>query len=372
MRLSSRLAIPLGMAAAASLVMFMAGRLAADSAPADQPMAAGAAPRARAASTDGIWIGRAELAARPTSGTAWTHLLEAAGRPCPWPALGNQEDPANVCVMAKALVFARTGTAPHRADVLESLRTLMGAGPYRGRALALARELPAYVIAADLVELPSADGTLDREFRTWLRMVLRTPTSGGPRTLVQSQEQRPNNWGTHAGAARAAAAAYLRDETELARTASVFKGYLGDRDTYAGFTYGERSWQCDPSHPVGINPPGCMKNGHSLDGVLPDDQRRSGPFTWPPPKQNYVYEALQGALAQAIILDRAGYDAFAWQERALLRAFEWLHREAAFPAKGDDEWEPHVVNFFYRTRFPAAVPARPGKNVGWTDWTHGP
>jgi hypothetical protein len=107
---------------------------------------------------------------------------------------------------------------------------------------------------------------------------------------------------------------------------------------------------------VGINPPGCVKSGHSIDGVLPDDQRRSGGFTWPPPQENYVYEALQGALMQAVILERAGYDAFAWEDQALLRAFRWLHTQANFPAEGDDNWLPHPINFFYGTDFPAKTP----------------
>ena len=103
---------------------------------------------------------------------------------------------------------------------------------------------------------------------------------------------------------------------------------------------------------------------------LPDDQRRSGGFRWPPPHENYVYEALQGALAQAVMLERAGYAPFAWGDRALLRAFHWLYDEARFSAVGDDTWEPHVVNYYYGTAFPAPVPSQPGKNVGFTDWTH--
>ena len=123
---------------------------------------------------------------------------------------------------------------------------------------------------------------------------------------------------------------------------------------------------------MGVNQPGTAKQGHSIDGVLPDDQRRGGSFQWPPPKENYVYEALQGALAQAVILHNAGYDVWNWEDRALLRAFQWLHEQAEFPAEGDDTWQPHLVNFYYGTRFPAPIPSRPGKNVGWTDWTHGP
>jgi len=104
--------------------------------------------------------------------------------------------------------------------------------------------------------------------------------------------------------------------------------------------------------------------------VLPDDQRRASGFVWPPPKENYVWEALQGAVAQAVILHRAGYDVWEWQDQALLRAVRWLHEQCLYPASGDDDWEPHVINYFYGSSFPARIPSHPGKNVGWTDWTH--
>ena len=321
--------------------------------------------------TEGIWIGAAELSRLPTEGPAWDHLRAQAARPCGEPDLGNQDDQANVCVMAKALVAARTADTGLRDDVLDALAYVADGGSYRGRALALGRELAAYAIAADLINLPRAHPALDHKLKARLRALLTTPTTRGPGSLVECHEKRPNNWGTHCGASRAAVAAYLRDEAELQRAATVFKGYLGDRAAYAGFIFGDLSWQCDPAHPVGINPAGCLKDGRSVDGVLPDDQRRGGRFHWPPPRENYVYEGLQGALVQAVILHRAGYDAFAWADQALLRAFHWLHDQAGFAAVGDDVWAAHVVNHYYRSSFPAAVPARAGKTVGWTDWTHG-
>jgi PKD repeat protein len=311
----------------------------------------------------GIWASAAELAALPTSGAAWNSLLSAANQGTSSPSIINQDDDTDVHVMAKALVYARTGNSSYRTQVIEACMNAIGteAG---GRTLALARNLIGYVIAADLVGLPSTE---DARFRSWLRSCL-TETLDGM-TLRSTHEDRPNNWGTHAGASRAAVAVYLGDSAELARCAQVFKGWLGDRSSYAGFTYGDTSWQADPSRPVGINPRGATKQGHLIDGVLPDDQRRAGGFAWPPPKENYVWEALQGAVAQAVILSRQGYATWEWSDQALLRAVSWLHQQCNYPAGGDDTWEPHVINFFYASDFPAPIPSTPGKNVGWTDWT---
>jgi hypothetical protein len=329
-------------------------------------------PRGASGTSAGMWIARDQLAHQTVGGPAWRRLESAARRQCGMPRLEDQNDRANVCVMAKALVAARTENPALRAEVIQALRAVVQSGRYTGRALALGRELIAYVIAADVIDLRIHDPTLDRAFRDRIASLLTTPTTDGPRNLIDCHEKRPNNWGTHCGASRAAVAAYLDDRSALDRVATVFKGYLGNRASYAGFVYGELSWQCDPDKPVGVNPKGCTKNGHSFDGILPDDQRRSGRFQWPPPKENYAYEALQGALAQAVILHRAGYDVFNWEDQALRRAFEWLHTEAHFPSEGDDTWQPYIVNHFYGTAFPAQLPARPGKNVGWTDWTHGP
>lgn len=117
------------------------------------------------------------------------------------------------------------------------------------RTLATARNLAAYVIAADLVRLEPAQ---DAVFRDWLSQLLHKNIDG--RTLANTQEDRANNWGTMAAASRAAAAAYLGDHVELDRTAQVFRGFLGDRSAYADFDFeSDASWQADPSAPVGIN-----------------------------------------------------------------------------------------------------------------------
>ena len=319
----------------------------------------------------GIWISAAEISRLPMSGSAWTNLLTAANRPCGLVNLADQEQSTNVCILAKALVFARTGNTTYRNDVVTAISQIASSGTYVGRALSLGRELGAYVVAADLINLRSVNPTLDNSFRAKLRTLRTTYTSGAATSLIACHEKRPNNWGAHCGATRAAIAVYLGDGADLARTAQVFKGFLGDRASYAAFDFGDDlSWQCDPSRPVGINPSGCLRWGQTFDGIIPDDQRRSGVYVWPAPHENYVWESLQGLLAQAVILSRAGYPVWDWENRALLRAVRWLHDVNGFPAEGDDRWLPHIVNRAYGTSFPAPTPTTAGKNFGFTDWTH--
>lgn len=317
------------------------------------------------ASQKGVWISASELQKLPVVGRAWNRLKAVADEPAGIPFLSNQDQKNNVRVLAKALVYARTDDEKYRKEVVEQITQTIGTEK-GGRTLALGRNLVAYVIAADLVNLPPQE---DRVFRAWLRQALTETLQR--RTLRSTHQDRPNNWGTHAGASRAAIAVYLGDQRELERTAQVLKGYLGDRASYAGFKYGkDLSWQCDPSNPMGINPKGCRKLGHLTDGVLPDDQRRAGGFRWPPPKENYVYEALQGAIVQAAILHRAGYNSFDWGDKALLRAYQWLHEQAGFPPEGDDTWQLPLVDHFYGTRYWDGLITRCGKNMCWTDWTH--
>lgn len=324
-----------------------------------------------------VYISRAEVMLLPTSGAAWNAVLSASNSSVAGLDLSNQDDPTNVRLFAKAIAGVRTNDATKLAAVrgacLAAMETENG-----GRTLALGRELCAVVIAADLAQLSASDNTT---FCNWLRGVMRENLDG--RTLISTHEDRPNNWGTHAGASRAAADVYLINHgtaaqaaeatADLARTARVFRGYLGDRSQYASFKYGELSWQATPSQPVGINLPGTTIQGHPVGGVPPDDQRRGGGFSWPPPKENYVWEALQGIVVQAEILHRQGFDVFSNSNSAIFRVLEWLHDQANFPAEGDDRWSPWIVNFRYSGRnFPASSPAGSGKNLGFTDWTHGP
>jgi hypothetical protein len=332
------------------------------------------ASAASAATTipNGMWISQAELAALPMSGPAWTQLKAAADGSLGAPNISDQDSKHDTNTLAVALVYARTNNAAYRTKAANAIMSAIGteAG---GRTLALGRNLSAYVIAADLIDLKSYNAANDQRFRTWLSAVRREALDGG--TLISTHEKRPNNWGTHAGASRIAADIYLGDRADLNRAAQVFKGWLGDRASYAGFDYGDLSWQANPGAPVGINPVGATKSGHSIDGALPDDMRRGCGFQWAPCKTNYPWGAMDGAVVQARLLSRAGFDAWNWQNKAMFRATQFLFnlnkQVGGWWAASDNEWTPWVINKAYGTSFPVVAPAHVGKNMGWTDWTFG-
>lgn len=298
--------------------------------------------------------------ALPMSGAAWNALGARANQSANSPSVDDQDDPDNVTVLAKALIVARTGDSAKYAQVVTALTLVQASGV--DRALALGRELGAYVLAADLI------GYRDPAFVSWVARMRTVSTSGGPSSLVACHNQRPQNWGTHCGASRVIADLYLGDTADLALAIRTWRGFLGDRSQYASFSYGSTAWQCNTSQPVGINPAGCVKAGVSVDGVIADDQRRAG--TSPPNVtcENYVHEALQGIVLTGAVLERAGYPFFDWSDEAVVRAYEWLHDVADCPASGDDTFAPFAVDHFAGTSFAGSAPSNPGKNAGFFDW----
>lgn len=337
--------------------------------PSPVPAAGGARPPGAVA---GVWTSPAELASRPTSGPAWQALKSAADGPLGTPAIADQNSDHDILTQAAALVYARTGADTYRRKAADAISAAIGT-ERGGRTLALGRNLASYVIAADLIGLGAYDAALDARFRSWLAAVRTEDLSGD--TLVSTQETRPNNWGTMAGASRMAVDVYLGDGGDLDRAATVFRGWLGDRSAYAGFSFGDLSWQADAGQPVGIVPAGAVKQGLAIDGALPDEMRRGCAFAVPPCHTDYAWEAMQGVVVAAEILARRGYDAFGWSASAVLRAAQFLDRldrqYGGWWAATNDEWQPWLLNRAYGTKLPTTAPAAPGKITGWTDWVFG-
>lgn len=322
------------------------------------------------AAKSGIWISQAEIDALPASGAGWTELLAAADANPGSPSLSNQDSDNNVMVLAEALVCAKMpkpNSAPYCDKVVSALHAVTSQNLESGaRALALGRELAAYVISADIIDLKDVNPALDALFRLKIKSLLSYQTSEAG-SLIDCDNNRPNNWGGHCGASRIAVDLYLGDKVDLDKAAKVLQGWMGDRSVYAGFTYGPLDWQADPSKPVGVNPVGALINGHPVGGGQPEELRRAGGVHWPPTFTDYGWEGLQGRVASAKMLSRAGYPAWDWSNQALLRATQFLY-DINWPAVGDDKWQIWVIDKAYGAAFPKTGGGH-GKNAGWTQWT---
>lgn len=311
---------------------------------------------------DGIWVSRAEIARLPVSGLAWERVAEYALADWGELAIDDQNSTHDVHTLAGALYAARLDDAAMFQRVEAALVALEETRS--DEILALSRNLLSYVIAADVI------GYRSETFERWLETNLtRTGHSrAGIDTLLDSALSDPTNHGAHARASVVATARYLGDDELVGQVAARFHDWVGRSSS--GFEWRELDWQADSDRPLGINPAGAQIGDVNVDGVLPEEQRRSGGFTVPPPPERYVWEGLQGAVATAELLNRAGFETWEWEDRALLRAIEWLYGQNDYPAEGDDRWIPWIVNARYDTSFPAETPTQPGKNIGFTDWTH--
>jgi hypothetical protein len=322
-------------------------------------------PAPPGAPTGGLWLSKEGVQALPQTG-AWSAVQSAAAGNCN-PDLANQDSSCNATILANALAWARTDDESYRQKVVAAIRSIVqNQSESGGRTLALARELAAYIAAADLIDLRNFDPALHNAFKLRLNE-LRSKTLSGM-TLIGTHKRRPNNWGTMACTSRAAAAVYLGDQSDLADTAFVMRGWLGEADGYKGFTWGDLSWQGDKGNPAGINRVGATIQGHDVSGFLPEEFRRAGGFRWPPGTTGYAWGGMSGITNCAEILLRAGYPVYEWGQNALCRASDALHG-LGWQATGDDAGTVAILNLRCGTSHPVNGNA-PGKQMGWQQWTH--
>lgn len=399
--------------------------------------------------TVGVWLNPQEIAQLPMSGTAWNNVRTRAADPFDlgsdtrapdYPNPWNQNSYAGTLALAKALVYARLMAADPedpeaaqlREEVVQAIVAIMTLNPNDCgnfqpedcNALGFSRKLASWVIAAELIGLGLRDGYVKFSFDSWLDWVVDFSSPnwddagcGAGRSLRVCHQKRPNNAGAMACASRVARAIYRGDFEDMDRAATVLRGFLGDRAAYnengsgdpndgEGFNYNvDLSWQCNESAPVGINPKDCVKeaipgnpaSAFSVDGVIPEDQRRGfcanepgGSFPCgcpdsclgdgqdPSAIENHVEGAIQGITSCIWMLRRQGYDAFEWSDRAMLRSMEWTYDVADLPIRDNapGEWVVHLINYIYGVGFgaaddPLAENPPDGRNLGWADWTHG-
>lgn len=351
-------------------------------------------PRPDVARSDGIWIDPAAVRRGPVSGPAWERLLADAEADPGRADVADQDSGHDVATLAAALTCART--ASH--ELCDKARTglVSAIGTERGgRWLAVGRNLTAYVIAADVLDMradrdpASAGSRVEAWIRGFLTEQLADNTSSAPIGFIPFASG--SNASAQEGAAFAAVAAYLGDGPALERAWDAFRTYVCDRgapddehiDLHRGVDAG---WAYDDRRPCAVNPPATTKEvpdgrrgageQRPIGGAIINDMARGGDFAWPPSTTQYPWVGLEGLVPAAVILERAGYPAFAAGDRAVLRAVQYLWDLKV--ATGSGRWFHErraseilqLVNVAYGASFPLDLPAGAGRTVGYTDWTH--
>ena len=310
----------------------------------------------------------AELAVLPTTGGSWTYLKSVADGDLGLADLTDQNNKHDVRTLAVALVANRLDSEAYRAKARAAIMSAVGTervGAYNS-ILALGRQLGAYVLAADLIDLSGTDG--DR-FRTWLSAI-RTEYLGGHSrytTLKGTCEDSPHNWGTFACASLLAANLYLGDDAAVARSWAVFRGLTGDRSSYAGFQdLSTDIWAC-PGVPFTPDNAGCPGDPVRYGAFVKDVTRGSDPPVADGAGLSYTLEILQGIALQAELLTRAGHpDAWA----RVRPAFDWARRNGAL----DLSSVGYHVTWWANRRLGWNLPTKPavmGRVFGFTDWLYG-
>jgi hypothetical protein len=328
----------------------------------------------------GIWTSADELADNPMSGLPWDAMKAAADEVNPaWAFVSHQENNNNSHILAAAIVYARSGDETYRNKVVTACEKLASAGypelspqingkPADNRTLAWARETGAYSLAADLV------GYRTTAFETWLRNMAEVYVATDDRTLLFMFRKRPNNWGSHAFGSLCAIYAFLQDTTRLTELRDYWvQSVIGPKPE--DLEYGELSWHVDSSNLRLINPKGAVKQGLNIDGVMPDDMRRNGSFSNPPPSRStdYHWGFLQGTVIGARILERFGLSIWEVADSAIYRAsyayqVRWQAAYGGWKADGDDLWMLPFFDDTYGTAWAEGQPERVwehGKNAGW-------
>ncbi len=316
----------------------------------------------------GLWTTAAELAAKPTSGVVWELVLIAAdSAEHDTATITDQNSNHNIATLAAGIVFARTGITHYRDIVARACDSLVAGGKPTGRSLPWARELGAYVLAADLV------GHRTSAFEFWLRNMAEIWEGDDDRHLLEAFWERPNNWGANAFSTIAAIYGYLGDSSRLVEIRDYWiQAVVGPNP--GQFYDDDLTWHADSTHPLLINPPGAKLNGFNVDGLIPDDMQRGGPFQVPPEVTNYPWEHMQGLVMAARILERRGLPIWNAGDDAIYRAAYAMQvrlesQYGGWKAEADDLWMLPFLDAAYGTNWSEAVldhrKWQAGKNCGW-------
>ena len=337
----------------------------------------------------GMWISSSELMSLPTSGTAWDKIRTTAYGSWGTADLQYPTNKNAIYTLAGALVYARTGDPALQSKVRDAIlaakRSLDESAEWQSKdgVLAAGRQIGAYVISADLINLKSYDATADDEFRAWLGPIRTTKIGTHSRWNVirYTCENATGNWNSFACASRIAASIYLGDTADVQRSSLIFRALLGERSAYPKDAPGKNgyfehtaayqaSWACDDPNWTGDNPT-CVKSGINIDGVLVEDASRGGGCcVLQGDGIMYSWEALQGFFVSAELLYRTGSygNPYTWSNNALKRSLDFIQRNG-WTVSSPATYVPWMANARYGTSYPTTTGGN-GRIMSWGDWLY--
>lgn len=337
----------------------------------------------------GMWISSTELMSLPTSGAAWDRMRTAAYGSWGIADLNNKDNRHATNTLAGALTYARAGDASLRSKVRDAIiaakRSLDETTEWQTRdgVLAAGRQLGAYVISADLIDLKNYDLIADQEFRIWLTTIRTTNigTHGRWKAITYTCENSTSNWNTFACASRIAASIYLGDTADVDRAAAILRAFFGERAYYPANAPGkdgyfqhtaayQSSWACVDAAWMGTNP-ACMTSGINIDGTLVEDASRGGGCcVLQGSGIMYSWEALQGLFVSTELLYRTGRygNPYDWSNQALKRTLDFMQR-SGWGISSVAKYVPWMANARYGTSYPTASSIT-GRIMGWGDWLY--
>lgn len=391
-----------------------------------QTITAPPSPTGAVGAGNGIWISREEMKALPISGQTgcesgslcsegWNAIITSANSTGGAPDIDTYDLPHPKMVLASAIASVRLGYEPGKtaesqkyyAKAVQGLMDVMGtekdstpnpdgSGGKVDGSLAIARNLPMYVIASDIIGL-YPDGSADSAGTKWgnhLKYMYHQKFTfrigDGGESLDRNLPGCASNGCAMAGGAHIALALYFKEKTVVDKSWLQFRRYSGDSTVGEAISFSGtgQNWYHNMGSKSAINPKGATcDNGsnYPADGVIPNDQGRGGncptSINTVPGYTQYPWEGIQGSYLMAEMLRRQGYkdekgnDAFQTNDKALMRALEYQwYLQTKFGGVWYDNsraaWTKHLAYLRYGYRPLVYKASGSGRNMDFTQWTH--
>jgi hypothetical protein len=316
----------------------------------------------------GVLISHAELMARPTTGVAWTSVLNAANGSLGTPNISDQNSDSGRKFLACALAAVRLDDAALRSKAMAWLNAAIGTEENE-RWLAIGRTMPPVIAGADILDIRS--GPIFDWIASFATRLLPHNNTGVPETIRQNAWSSGSNASSQVGLVCTMLARYTNDADLLTWNWDAYRRFVGDRTSPHKLENSDTTWQVinTPEGWVGIQNKGATINGINVDGAISSDMQRGGDVSATPGFTEYPWVGAVGFVNAAYVLQRAGYPAFEVVDQAVLRAATYLKNlGVGWYDTSTRKDAKYIINTRYNVNYPLTLPVGSSGLVGWADF----